>query len=70
MSYCPTCRKEVGAIHICEELPQQPRYGTVNASRQDHINRLRTRCRNAKAAEPALKAVIMGILDLLADDGG
>jgi hypothetical protein len=48
---------------------EQPRYGAVNATRQDHINRLRTRCRNASGTNPALAGVLMGILDLLADDG-
>jgi hypothetical protein len=48
---------------------EQPRYGAVNASRQDHINRLRTRTRNASNTNPALAAVIQGILDLIADDG-
>lgn len=46
----------------------QPRYGTVNASRTDHIERLRRRLNAARASNPALAAVVAGILDLLADE--
>lgn len=46
--------------------PEQPRYGAVNASRKDHIARLRKR---ARAPHADLRGVVLGILDLLEDDG-
>lgn len=69
---CPYCNQNIedGQFHVVGcTASTQPRYGAVNASREDHINRLRTRCRNASGTNPALAGVIMGMLDLLADDG-
>lgn len=52
---------------------KQPRYGAVNASREDHIKRLRERVKRASfsdwpEADP-LPGILQGILDLIADDG-
>lgn len=44
----------------------QPRYGAVNASREDHIRRLRKRVQNLRDSE--LRGVLQGVLDLLEDD--
>lgn len=46
----------------------QPRYGAVNASRADHIARLRARVTNAHTMRD-VRGALQGILDLLADDG-
>jgi hypothetical protein len=51
--------------------PSQPRYGAVNASRADHIKRLRARIKNlhSMTAKQELRGILQGILDLLEDDG-
>lgn len=51
--------------------PDLPRYSTRNASRADHIARLRARIKNlhSMTAKQELRGVLMGILDLLEDDG-
>jgi hypothetical protein len=48
--------------------PNQPHYGAVNSSRAEHLRRLRNRARNAQDIA-ALRNVLLGLLDLLEDDG-
>jgi hypothetical protein len=51
--------------------PDLPRYSARNASRADHIARLRVRIKNlhSMTAKQELRGVLQGILDLLEDDG-
>lgn len=48
--------------------PEQPRYGVANASRADHIRRLRARIKDLTLVSTELRGILQGILDLLADE--